>query len=99
MKHETSNKPSEIEIRLCYRRQRSTKSITSIGKLMNYVLIPDMHRQGIGMATGRIRNKFLYARTRPVVHTHYPNPVGLINRFFMPAQTRPTKPHKPHGPI
>ena len=52
MKHETSNKPSEVEIRTCCRRQRGTKSITSVGKLMTSVLLPDTHRQG-GRASHR----------------------------------------------
>ena len=47
MKHETSNKPSEVEI-----LQHGTKSITSVGKLMTSVLLPDTHRQG-GRASHR----------------------------------------------
>ena len=43
MKHETSNKPSEVEIRT---------SIASVGKLMTSVLLPDTHRQG-GRASHR----------------------------------------------
>ena len=66
---------------------------------MNSVLILDMHRQGVGMATDRVRTKFLYARTCPAARTRYPNSAHLINGFFMPTQICPVGPHKPGGPI